>query len=65
MAKISRTLPHLSEEELLAKIANAPSARIQKKRTVIHNALVELRAVIDIAKHTATWENCVLESELA
>jgi transposase len=54
MAKISRALPHLSEDELLAKIANAPSARIQQKWTIVYNALVAPRAAIDIAKHTAT-----------
>jgi transposase len=54
MARVSRVLHHLSEEELKDKIATAPSARCQQKWMIIYNALVEPRPAAEIAKHTAT-----------
>jgi transposase len=54
MARVSRVLRHLSEEELKDKIATAPSARRQQKWMIIYNALVAPRPATEIAKHTST-----------
>jgi hypothetical protein len=54
MLRVSRVLPHLSEEELKDKIATASSARCQQKWMIVYNALIAPRPAAEIAKHTAT-----------
>jgi transposase len=54
MARVSTVKPHLTEAEIKEKIATAPTPRCQQKWMIIHNALVEPRTAIEIAKHTAT-----------
>jgi len=54
MSRISYVKPHLTEEEVKDKIATAPTARCQQKWMIIHNALVDPRTALEIAKHTAT-----------
>ncbi|MEA5467167.1 helix-turn-helix domain-containing protein [Leptothoe sp. PORK10 BA2] len=54
MSRVSSVKPHLSEDEVKAKIATASTVRRQQKWMIIHNALVDPRPAADIAKHTAT-----------
>jgi transposase len=54
MARVSTVKPHLTEAEIKEKIATAPTPRCQQKWMIIHNALVEPRTALAIAKHTAT-----------
>lgn len=54
MSRVSTVKPHLTEAEIKVKIATAPTTRCQQKWMIIHNALVEPRPAIEIAKHTAT-----------
>lgn len=54
MARVSTVKPHLTEDEIKAKIATAPTARCQQKWMIVYNAFVEPRTASEIAKHTAT-----------
>lgn len=52
MGRITRVRPHLSEEELRARIKQARNAATARKLLVILNALVDPRAAEEIALHT-------------
>jgi transposase len=54
MSRVSYAKPHLSEEEVKAKIATASNARRQQKWMIVYNAMVDPRSATEIAKHTAT-----------
>jgi transposase len=52
MGKVTRVCPHLSEEELRARIKQASNARVARKLLVILNATVDPRPAEEIALHT-------------
>lgn len=54
MARVSRAITHLSEEEVQKKIQTAPNFRQQQKWLVVYNALVDPRPAAEIALHTGT-----------
>lgn len=54
MARVSRAIAHLSQEEVQKKIQSAPNFRQQQKWLVVYNALVDPRPAAEIALHTGT-----------
>ncbi len=54
MARVSRVIAHLSQEEVQKKIQSAPNFRQQQKWLVVYNALVDPRPGAEIALHTGT-----------
>ena len=51
MARITRAAPHLSVEEVKAKMKEDPRAWCRQRWLIIYNALVDPREASDIAKH--------------
>lgn len=54
MARITRTAPHLSAEELKTRLKLDPRPLRRQRWLIIYNALVDPREATDIAKHTGT-----------
>jgi transposase len=54
MARITRAVPHLSAEELLARWKQDPHPWRRLRWLIIYNALVDPREATDIAKHCGT-----------
>jgi transposase len=59
MARVSRTLPHLSAAEILEKIRATENFRRQQKWWIVYNALVAPRTAAEIAHHTGTTQRLV------
>lgn len=53
MRRITKACPHVSEEEIRARLKKTKEWRTQQKLLVVLNALVDPRAASDIALHTA------------
>lgn len=54
MARITRAASHLSVEEVKAKVTLDPRPWCRQRWLIIYNALVDPRAAVEIARHTAT-----------
>ena len=52
MGRITKACPHVSAEELRARIKRAPDAGTARKLLVIMNAMVDPRPAEEIALHT-------------
>ncbi len=59
MGRITKAFPHLSEEEIKARIKNTTGFLNVQKWLVIHNALVDPRPAQEIALHVGLAEQTV------